>query len=95
MIVTAFPARSLRRSADDYLPVVLPAAARVDVRSIRQHPQLRDLLVGRLDAVGSDQPVDVTHLRDGIKRLQHPDVGHLESTFQDLDLPCPAEQCTP
>ncbi|BDT90814.1 hypothetical protein IFM12275_07900 [Nocardia sputorum] len=24
---------------------------------------------------------------DGVKRLQHPDVGHLELTFQDLDLP--------
>jgi hypothetical protein len=24
---------------------------------------------------------------DGIKRLRHPDVGHLELTFQSLDLP--------
>jgi hypothetical protein len=30
---------------------------------------------------------DVLIRHDGIKRLQHPDVGHLELTFQDLDLP--------
>jgi hypothetical protein len=26
---------------------------------------------------------------DGVKRLQHPEVGHLELTFQSLDLPLP------
>ena len=30
---------------------------------------------------------DVLMRHDGIKRLQHPDVGHLELTFQSLDLP--------
>jgi transcriptional regulator with XRE-family HTH domain len=30
---------------------------------------------------------DVLIHHDGIKRLQHPDVGHLELTFQSLDLP--------
>ncbi len=30
---------------------------------------------------------DVLIRHDGIKRLQHPDVGHLELTFQSLDLP--------
>ncbi|NED98770.1 helix-turn-helix transcriptional regulator [Phytoactinopolyspora halotolerans] len=30
---------------------------------------------------------DVRMRLDGIKRLQHPDVGHLELTFQSLDLP--------
>ncbi|MEJ2855503.1 MULTISPECIES: helix-turn-helix transcriptional regulator [unclassified Saccharothrix] len=32
---------------------------------------------------------DVLIRHDGIKRLQHPDVGHLELTFQPLDLPLP------
>lgn len=32
---------------------------------------------------------DVLIRHDGIKRLRHPDVGHLELTFQDLDLPLP------
>ncbi|AHH21015.1 putative DNA-binding protein [Nocardia nova SH22a] len=32
---------------------------------------------------------DVLIRHDGIKRLQHPDVGHLELTFQDFDLPLP------
>ncbi|MEU4430881.1 helix-turn-helix transcriptional regulator [Nocardia rhamnosiphila] len=32
---------------------------------------------------------DVLIRHDGIKRLQHPDVGHLELTFRDLDLPLP------
>jgi transcriptional regulator with XRE-family HTH domain len=32
---------------------------------------------------------DVLIHHDGIKRLQHPDVGHLELTFQSLDLPLP------
>nr|BFD88251.1 helix-turn-helix transcriptional regulator [Streptomyces sp. Xyl84] len=30
---------------------------------------------------------DVLMRHDGVKRLQHPDVGHLELTFQSLDLP--------
>lgn len=30
---------------------------------------------------------DVLIRHDGVKRLQHPDVGHLELTFQSLDLP--------
>ncbi|SEO30278.1 helix-turn-helix transcriptional regulator [Actinacidiphila rubida] len=30
---------------------------------------------------------DVLMRHDGVKRLQHPDVGHLELTFQTLDLP--------
>jgi transcriptional regulator with XRE-family HTH domain len=30
---------------------------------------------------------DVLIHHDGVKRLQHPDVGHLELTFQSLDLP--------
>jgi len=32
---------------------------------------------------------DVLLHHDGIKRLQHPGVGHLELTFQSLDLPLP------
>jgi transcriptional regulator with XRE-family HTH domain len=32
---------------------------------------------------------DVLLHHDGSKRLQHPDVGHLELTFQSLDLPLP------
>ncbi|MFI1098501.1 helix-turn-helix transcriptional regulator [Streptomyces sp. NPDC020917] len=32
---------------------------------------------------------DVLMRHDGVKRLQHPDVGHLELTFQSLDLPLP------
>ncbi|WP_216916842.1 MmyB family transcriptional regulator [Nocardia noduli] len=30
---------------------------------------------------------DVLIRHDGVKRLQHPEDGHLELTFQDLDLP--------
>jgi len=32
---------------------------------------------------------DVLIRHDGMKRLRHPDVGHLELTFQSLDLPLP------
>ncbi|MGX1516342.1 transcriptional regulator with XRE-family HTH domain [Streptomyces collinus] len=32
---------------------------------------------------------DVLMRHDGVKRLQHPDAGHLELTFQSLDLPLP------
>ncbi|KAA9153803.1 helix-turn-helix domain-containing protein [Amycolatopsis acidicola] len=32
---------------------------------------------------------DVLIRHDGIKRLQHPEAGHLELTFQSLDLPLP------
>ncbi|WP_455712063.1 helix-turn-helix transcriptional regulator [Streptomyces chrestomyceticus] len=32
---------------------------------------------------------DVLMRHDGVKRLQHPDVGHLDLTFQSLDLPLP------
>ncbi|MCP2342133.1 helix-turn-helix transcriptional regulator [Actinomadura rupiterrae] len=32
---------------------------------------------------------DVLIRHDGAKRLQHPDVGHLDLTFQSLDLPLP------
>jgi transcriptional regulator with XRE-family HTH domain len=32
---------------------------------------------------------DVLMRHDGVKRLQHPEVGHLEMTFQSLDLPLP------
>ncbi|WP_249161765.1 helix-turn-helix transcriptional regulator [Actinospica acidithermotolerans] len=32
---------------------------------------------------------DVLMRHDGVKRLQHPEVGHLELTFQSLDLPLP------
>lgn len=32
---------------------------------------------------------DVLIRHDGVKRLQHPDVGHLELTFQSLGLPLP------
>ena len=40
-------------------------------------PEFRDLWAAH----------DVLFRHDGVKRLQHPDVGHLELTFQDLDLP--------
>ncbi len=33
---------------------------------------------------------DVLMRHDGVKRLQHPDVGHLDLTFQSLDLPLPS-----
>ncbi len=32
---------------------------------------------------------DVLIRHDGVKRLQHPEVGHLELIFQDIDLPLP------
>ncbi|WP_239157259.1 helix-turn-helix transcriptional regulator [Actinocatenispora thailandica] len=37
---------------------------------------------------------DVLVRHNGIKRLQHPDVGHLELTFQSLDLPLSPEPYT-
>ncbi|WP_280276392.1 helix-turn-helix transcriptional regulator [Nocardia wallacei] len=40
-------------------------------------PEFRDLWAAH----------DVLIRHDGIKRLQHPDVGHLELTFRDLELP--------
>ncbi|WP_067900998.1 helix-turn-helix transcriptional regulator [Nocardia vaccinii] len=49
-------------------------------------------LVGELCTLSSEfrglwAAHDVLIRHDGIKRLQHPDVGHLELTFQSLDLP--------
>ncbi|MEV4143570.1 helix-turn-helix transcriptional regulator [Amycolatopsis sp. NPDC049691] len=54
---------------------------------------LRDL-VGELSTLSPEfrrlwAEHDVLIRHDGIKRLQHPDVGHLELTFQSLDLPLP------
>ncbi|PXX56526.1 helix-turn-helix protein [Nocardia tenerifensis] len=51
-------------------------------------------LVGELSTLSSEfrglwAAHDVLIRHDGIKRLQHPDVGHLELTFHDLDLPLP------
>jgi transcriptional regulator with XRE-family HTH domain len=52
---------------------------------------LRDL-IGELSTLSPEfrerwAAHDVLIRHDGIKRLQHPEVGHLELTFQDLDLP--------
>ncbi|MFF1487564.1 helix-turn-helix transcriptional regulator [Streptomyces sp. NPDC058319] len=49
-------------------------------------------LVGELSALSPEfrrqwAAHDVLMRHDGVKRLQHPDVGHLELTFQSLDLP--------
>lgn len=54
-------------------------------------PALREL-VGELSTLspefrGQWAAHDVLIRHDGIKRLQHPDLGRLELTFQDLDLP--------
>lgn len=56
-------------------------------------------LVGELCTLSSEfrglwAAHDVLIRHDGIKRLRHPEVGHLELTFQSLDLPCPADPCT-
>ncbi|MGW4215202.1 helix-turn-helix transcriptional regulator [Lentzea sp. NPDC004789] len=49
-------------------------------------------LIGELSTLSSEfrdlwAAHDVLIRHDGVKRLQHPDVGHLELTFQSLDLP--------
>ncbi|MEQ0564471.1 hypothetical protein ABJI51_35805 [Amycolatopsis sp. NEAU-NG30] len=49
-------------------------------------------LVGELSTLSAEfrdrwAAHDVLTHHDGVKRLQHPDVGHLELTFQSLDLP--------
>ncbi|HEX5202805.1 MAG TPA: helix-turn-helix transcriptional regulator [Actinoplanes sp.] len=54
---------------------------------------LRDL-VGELSTLSPEfrgrwAAHDVLIRHDGVKRLRHPDVGHLELTFQSLDLPLP------
>ncbi|MEU4338081.1 helix-turn-helix transcriptional regulator [Micromonospora lupini] len=54
---------------------------------------LRDL-IGELSTLSQEfrdqwAAHDVLIRHDGVKRLQHPEVGHLELTFQDLDLPLP------
>ncbi|WP_307865473.1 MmyB family transcriptional regulator [Streptomyces montanisoli] len=103
-----------------WLPhLLLPPAARVDVRRVRQRLQFRDLpvgaataallraeagreprdralreLVGELSTLSPEfrghwAAHDVLTRHDGIKRLQHPGAGHLELTFQSLDLPLP------
>ncbi|MFD0685382.1 helix-turn-helix domain-containing protein [Actinomadura fibrosa] len=51
-------------------------------------------LVGELSTLSSEfrglwAAHDVLIRHDGIKRLQHPEAGHLELTFQALDLPLP------
>ncbi|BCJ47764.1 transcriptional regulator [Actinoplanes ianthinogenes] len=52
---------------------------------------LRDL-IGELSTLSPEfrdrwAAHDVLIRHDGVKRLRHPEVGHLELTFQDLDLP--------
>ncbi|MEU5741267.1 helix-turn-helix transcriptional regulator [Streptomyces tendae] len=61
-----------------------------------REPRDRELreLVGELSTLspefrGQWAAHDVLMRHDGVKRLQHPDAGHLELTFQSLDLPLP------
>ncbi|XVV14941.1 helix-turn-helix transcriptional regulator [Actinoplanes sp. CA-131856] len=54
---------------------------------------LRDL-IGELSTLSTDfrkqwATHDVLIRHDGVKRLQHPEAGQVELTFQDLDLPLP------
>lgn len=67
------------------------ALLRAEVAREPRDRALREL-VGELSTLSPDfrsrwAAHDVLMRHDGVKRLQHPDVGHLELTFQSLDLP--------
>ncbi|MEE1762397.1 MULTISPECIES: helix-turn-helix transcriptional regulator [unclassified Streptomyces] len=56
------------------------------------HDRVLRELIGELSTVSADFRTmwaahDVRLRHEGIKRLQHPEVGHLELTYQSLDLP--------
>ncbi|MEV5302966.1 MmyB family transcriptional regulator [Amycolatopsis methanolica] len=69
------------------------ALLRAEVGRERRDRALREL-VGELSTLSPEfrghwAAHDVLMRHDGIKRLRHPDVGHLDLTFQSLDLPLP------
>ena len=73
--------------------IATAALLRAEVAREPRDRALRDL-VGELSTLSPDfrsrwAAHDVLMRHDGVKRLQHPDVGHVELTFQSLDLPLP------
>ncbi|WP_041540319.1 helix-turn-helix transcriptional regulator [Catenulispora acidiphila] len=75
----------------DAAGVATAALLRAEVGREPRDRALRDL-VGELSTLSPEfrsrwAAHDVLMRHDGVKRLQHPDVGRLELTFQSLDLP--------
>ncbi|MGH3245152.1 MAG: hypothetical protein ACRDOI_02935 [Trebonia sp.] len=75
----------------DAAGIATAALLRAEVGREPRDRALREL-VGELSTLSPEfrsqwAAHDVLMRHDGIKRLQHPDVGHLELTFQSLDLP--------
>lgn len=77
----------------DAAGIATAALLRAEVGREPRDPALREL-VGELSTLSPEfrsrwAAHDVLMRHDGVKRLQHPDVGGLELTFQSLDLPLP------
>ena len=75
----------------DAAGIATAALLRAEVGRDPRDRALREL-VGELSTLSPEfrsrwAAHDVLIRHDGVKRLQHPDVGHLELTFQSLDLP--------
>lgn len=75
----------------DAASIATTALLRAEVGREPRDRVLREL-VGELSTLSPEfrgrwAAHDVLIRHDGVKRLQHPDVGHLELTFQSLDLP--------
>lgn len=75
----------------DAAGVATAALLRAEVGREPRDRALREL-VGELSTLSPEfrsrwAAHDVLMHHDGVKQLHHPDVGHLESTFQSLDLP--------
>ncbi|MBY8877294.1 helix-turn-helix transcriptional regulator [Actinacidiphila acidipaludis] len=77
----------------DAAGVATAALLRAEVAREPRDRALREL-VGELSTLSPEfrsqwAAHDVLMRHDGVKRLQHPHVGHLELTFRSLDLPMP------
>jgi transcriptional regulator with XRE-family HTH domain len=77
----------------DAAGIATAALLRAEVAREPRDRALREL-VGELSTLSPEfrrlwAAHDVLIHHDGVKRLQHPEVGHLELTFQSLDLPLP------